>query len=165
MAVTYDKIATTTLGAAASTIDFTSIPGTYTDLILVTTLKVTSSAYDLYIRCNSDSGTNYSYTVLTGNGTSAQSARGSSISDGLLADYYGNPNTTFDTICISHIMNYANSTTYKTMISRANRASSGTDAVVSLWRSTAAITTLTLRNTSTTWTSGSIATLYGVKAF
>jgi hypothetical protein len=49
MATTYEKIATTTLGTAASSIDFTSIAGTYTDLRVVFTWQPTA-ALNLFIR-------------------------------------------------------------------------------------------------------------------
>jgi hypothetical protein len=62
-------------------------------------------------------------------------------------------------------MNYANTTTYKTVLTRANAAASGVDASVGLWGSTAAITSITfdlplVRTIST----GSTFTLYGIKA-
>jgi hypothetical protein len=74
---------------------------------------------------------------------------------------------------IFHIQNYSNSTTYKTWLSRANRASSaldyqGTDAVVGLWRSTAAITSITVKNrrggVDYNFASGSNFKLYGIQA-
>jgi hypothetical protein len=70
-------------------------------------------------------------------------------------------------------MDYSNSTTYKTWLSRANRASSaldyqGTDAVVGLWRSTAAITSITVKNrrggVDYNFASGSNFKLYGIQA-
>ena len=61
---TYTQIATTTLGSSQSTITFSSISGAYTDLVLVVTAKV-SSATDLWVRANSDSGSNYSYLILS----------------------------------------------------------------------------------------------------
>ena len=73
---TYTPIATTTLGSAATSYTFTSIPSTYTDLVLVGNLS-SSSNTNISIRIYSDSGTNYSNTYLTGvNGTGASSASG-----------------------------------------------------------------------------------------
>ena len=162
MAVTYEPISTTTLGSATATVTFSSIPQTYTDLVLIVTAKGTGTD-DLYIRCNSDTGSNYSYTYLTGNGTTASSGRGSTNS-GLLTDFYGTPSTDNNHIAVVHFMNYSNTTTYKTSLSRANRAGGGVDLVVALWRNTNAITSLTLRLPSWSLASGTVASLYGIKA-
>jgi hypothetical protein len=62
-------------------------------------------------------------------------------------------------------MNYANTTTFKTHISRSNNSSNFVMATVGLWRSTAAITSITLlTNTADTFSVGSTFTLYGIKA-
>jgi hypothetical protein len=73
MAITYEPIATTTLGSAAADVTFTSISGTYTDLVLVAVTQIGSSGDYLGVQFNSDTGTNYSRTRLSGNGTSASS--------------------------------------------------------------------------------------------
>jgi hypothetical protein len=164
MPKTYEPIARQTLTTSAATVTFSSIPSTYTDLVLVIN-AFTSTGADIWIRCNEDSGSNYSFTALYGTGSAAGSDKNSNLSQGLLTDYYGTPSSTEPNICIVQFNNYSNSTTYKTSISRANRANSGTDAVVSMWRNTAAITSLTLRfNGSPTFLAGSTFTLYGIKA-
>jgi len=65
-------------------------------------------------------------------------------------------------------MNYSNTTTYKTLLTRANQASNGVDACVGLWRSTAAINAVSIATTayggSSSVQTGSIFTLYGIKA-
>lgn len=164
MPETYEPIATSSPTTNPTTIVFSSIPNTYTDLVLVTTTKA-SSGVDLWIRLNSDTGTNYSYFVLTGDGSAASVARASNSSSGLLTDYSGAPGSNNNNITITHFMNYSNTTTYKTVLSRANNAAGGVDLVSTLWRSTAAIDSLTLRfTTAATFSSGTVATLYGIKA-
>ena len=163
MTATYDCIATTTLSTSASSVTFSSISGSYTDLVLISTATVSSGAADLYLRFNGDTAGNYSATILTGDGSTASSTRFTNDAAGLILDYYGSVGTTGH-ICIAHIMNYSNATTYKTVLSRANRASSGTDAVVGLWRSTAAITSVTIRTSGGNLATGSTFTLYGIKA-
>ena len=156
---TYTPIATTTLGSATSTVTFSSIPQTYTDLrVVFTGTANTTSAFGL--RYNSDTGTNYSYTLVYGSGTSALSTRASGTADP------GNGNVwTTQSNVIADIMNYSNSTTYKTAISRADNAGNRTAAWVSLWRSTAAITNLQITTTSAnTYSVGSTFTLYGIQA-
>ena len=60
-------------------------------------------------------------------------------------------------------MNYANTTTYKTTLVRHNNVSQTVSAVVNLWRSTSAITSITLSNESATnFDVGATFTLYGI---
>jgi hypothetical protein len=167
MALTYEPIATTTLAnSTTSTVSFTSIAGTYTDLVLVTVSAVTSGLGDIRLNYNSDTGSNYSRTYLTGDGSTPSSGRLSN--RGFVdTDYNGSLNTTVgENNIIINIMNYSNSTTFKTTLSRANRAGSGTDANVSLWRNTAAITRIDVTNsgTPTFFLTGSTFTLYGIKS-
>lgn len=163
---TYTPIASTTLTTTASTIEFTSIPSTYTDLILVARGSF-DTTNDIRFRINNDSGTNYSFTLITGDGTSASSTRGTSLTSGL-GSYYGQVTTTLgNSVQILHFMNYSNTTTNKTILVRSNGASGGVDALVNLWRSTSAITTLTFAKSSAftgTWQIGSTLTLYGITA-
>jgi hypothetical protein len=162
---TYEPIATTTLTGNQATITFSSIAGTYTDLVLIVSANQTPALNTQYIRFNGDSGTNYSYTILAGNGTSVVSARGST-QDAWYSGYYGVPPTSNFGTEIYSFQNYANTTTYKTGLSRTGRASGGTDAMVGLWRNTAAITSITygITGISAFLTSGSTFTLYGIAA-
>ena len=166
---TYTPIATTTLSSAQATITFSSITGTYTDLVIVSTVAFNNSD-SLAFRFNGDtsSSTLYSWNMVSGNGTSAVSTRASNGARGL-ADYNGFPTSTVgEYVSILHIMDYSNSTTFKTAISRGNSAVSGhgTDAVVSLYRSTSPITSITFgMGTAMTqnFAVGSTITLYGIK--
>lgn len=161
---TYNCIATTTLSSAASSVTFSSISGSYTDLILIAN-GGTAATTNVQLRFNSDTGTNYSSTQLYGDGSAAGSARYTNAA-GLQINYYGYPENAFDWNAICHIQNYSNSTTYKTVIARANKASNGVNASVGLWRSTAAITTLTVRSSdgTTNFNTGSTFSLYGIAA-
>jgi hypothetical protein len=166
---TYEPIATTTLGSAALNVTFTSISGSYTDLVVVCdNLFSASLTPNLRILFNTDTASNYSVTVLEGNGATAYSARQSSISGidfGYYTSLYPTSTSTAPTNAIINVMNYSNSTTYKTVVGRANSSYSGTSANVGLWRSTAAITSVRISNSSAVnFTSGSTFTLYGIKA-
>jgi hypothetical protein len=158
---TYEAIATQTLGSSASSVTFSSIPGTYTDLVLVTSVIGTG---DLQIngRVNSDTGSNYSTTYLAGNGTSAASDRAVNATT-FGTDYYFSI-TTAGNATILQFMNYVNSTTYKTVLCRSGVASKGTNATVALWRNTAAITSITLLASQNAFNTGSTFSLYGIKA-
>ena len=164
MASTYTPIATYSASGSQSSINFTSISGTYTDLVLVMNGGIASGAQDIWVQVNGDTGSNYSRTNLYGSGTAAGSTRLSTqskygMNDAAALDGAYQFTTTFQ------FMNYSNTTTYKTMLERANNAARGVDAGVHLWRSTAAITSILVYNSgSTNFLSGSTFTLYGIKA-
>jgi hypothetical protein len=164
MTVTYEAIASTTLVSAQSSVTLNSFGG-YTDLVLVTSAKNnTGSGYRLQLSFNSDRGTSiYSVTKMTGNGSTATSSRASNASYGaILIGTIGNTN--FDN-AITHIMNYTNTNVYKTVLSRGNEPDSEVNAEVGLWRSSAAITTLTLDlEAGINFAIGSTFSLYGIKA-
>jgi hypothetical protein len=161
---TYEPIATNTLGTAAATVTFSSVSGSYTDLILVTKTKAATSAGYIYLQFNGDAATNYSYTVLSGNGSRATSARATTNQYGFITYDVGTSTSDFNTVTISNIMNYSNSTTNKTVISRCSDAGFGVDASATLWRSTAAITSVTF-GSNNNFAIGSTFTLYGIKSF
>jgi hypothetical protein len=161
MATTYDKIQSTTLSSAASSIDFTSIPSTYTDLRVTLTCTGTTYIYPA-ARVNS-SASLYSLTTLEGNGTAISSSRapGSEISLASLGT---------ETVVVLYtldIFSYAGST-YKTILttSQENHSSPSGKIVrtVHLWRSTAAITSVNLLGINGNFATGTSATLYGIKA-
>lgn len=158
---TYDSISSTTATGSSATITFNSFPSTFTDLIIVCAIKGTNSN-DAYLRYNSDTGNNYSDTTLRGNGTTPSSVRTTNAAG---IDIGGIANIGANDIggIIIQIMNYSNTTTNKTNITRFNNASSLTSGICGLWRSTAAITSIDLFNRGGNWASGSTFTLYGIK--
>jgi hypothetical protein len=164
MPKTYTPIARTALSSSASTVTFSSISGSYTDLILICNLGGSTSGEAVRIRINSDSGSNYSYTAIRGNGTSAVSERASSQTVLRISTGVGVSTNASDMTIISNFQNYANTTTNKTIISRAGQAANGTESSVGLWRSTSAITSIEIANTAGNLLSGSTFTLYGILA-
>lgn len=161
MASTYTPIATQTLGSTSTIITFSSIPSTYTDLVLVVAC-LDSGAGRTRLRLNGDSGTNYSRINLIGNGTSAASYTGTSEAQFDLSIAAGTSSTS-PTAQIISINNYANTTTNKTILSRYNLASGATEVMSGLYRSTSAITSVSYF-TQGTMQIGTTATLYGIKA-
>ena len=167
MPITYDNIATTTLGSAAASIDFTSIPATYTDLRLVFVNQGTGTAGNSrFLRFNSDSSSSYSRTKLVGTGVEAYS--GQQIEQTTLrfteAGTSASPVWQLQTV---DIFSYAGSTN-KTCLMISNEDNNGSGNIltgVGLWRSTAAITSISLFLTTGTFAAGTIATLYGIKNF
>ena len=160
MATTYEPIATVNINGVSTT-TFSSISGTYTDLVLIGAGITRGTANSLFIRFNSDTGSNYSYTQLVGNGTSASSSRATSQTGGMIGAGTTGLSST-PTMLICQIQNYSNATTYKTYLSRDTDSGGSTEAFVGLWRSTSAITSVTVY-TGGNWTGGDL-TLYGIKA-
>lgn len=168
MPQTYEPIATTTITTSTSSFNFNSISGSYTDLVLVASNVTSTSAGGwLSIRFNSDSGTNYSFAEMYGNGTSASSFKATNASS-IPIDYNvtaGVNHTGF--ISVLNIMNYANTNSYTTVLVRENNASDpsfpGSGAIVGLWRNTTAITSITVVANIANFNAGTF-TLYGIKA-
>ncbi len=161
MAKTYEPIATTTLGSAQATVTFSSISGAYTDLVAICNFGGASAAEDFTIRFNSDTGSNYSFTNLKGNGSTATSERSSNATR-IVADLAG-VSTSLQAVDIVQIMDYSNTATYKTTLVRVNDASKSSEATVGVWRNTAAINSVSFAMTGGNLLSGSTFTLYGIK--
>jgi hypothetical protein len=164
MATTYEPIATTTLGSAAASITFSSIAATYTDLrVVLVVLGSGGNSYPL-MTFNTDTGTNYSYTIIKGDGTSATSAQASSATKIWFSlNSFGS--TTIPMIGTADIFSYANST-YKTVLTTGSSDQNGSGLVergVGLWRSTSAINQIVLTANTNNFATGTTATLYGIK--
>ena len=161
---TYVALRTETVAVATNTITFSlsGISG-YTDLVLVAnTIIASGSGFpECSLRFNSDTGANYSNTYLLGTGSSAASGRSPNFTYadcGYLSANSGNPNTR-----IINIMNYANTTTNKTVISRGS-SDNGAQVIAyaNLWRNTAAITSITIFTQTGNYDVGSTFSLYGI---
>jgi len=165
MAKTYEPIATNTLGSITNSVTFSSIPATYTDLVLIVSATGSGGNASGVIQFNGDTTSQYSTTILYGDGTTAASARpGSEVS--MRATYAASIRTTSPNVITVSIQNYANTTTYKTALIRNGNAAAGTDAIVGLWRKTPeAITSIKFfSDNANSYAVGSTFTLYGIKA-
>jgi len=167
MAKTYEPISTQVLGSSQATVTFSSIPQTYTDLIFALSLQFTGNV-NAWMRFNSDTGSNYSYTLLEGNGSSGSSNRSSNDTK-IQLDSVAYPPFSGSSFApnIVQIFNYSNTSIYKSTLIRANNSAVGVSAFAGLWRSTSAITTVAFTNAfpgSVSFATGSTFTLYGVKS-
>jgi len=179
MASTYEKIATTTLGSAASSVTFSSISGAYTDLVLIWNGGITDAGFELGVRLNSDSGTNYSSTAVYGNSSATGSYRYSNMVCGPVGSQMQGGH--IFNMHIINFPNYSNTTTYKTWLTRSSNNYSATgsgaitvphvSAIAGLWRSTSAITSISIAESgfggSGTFAygntlAGTTMTLYGI---
>jgi hypothetical protein len=161
MAKTYEPIQRVTATGSSTSISFTSIPQTYTDLILIFSGFATTGNF--YIRVNSDTSSIYSQTQLRGNGTVAGTSRETAQSNVYIGDYISDPISAISN-AVMHFNNYANTTTHKTFLLRGNNSAKFTDVNAGLWRSTAAITGISVHSSGANLDSTSVATLYGIKA-
>ena len=170
----YESIASATGTGSGSQIVFSSIPATYQHLQLRVIAKDTYTGGSIestsgVIYFNSDTASNYSIHAMQGNGTSV-SASGTATTTGIqpfMATY--GPSTNIYGVSIIDIHDYASTTKYKTVRSfmgaDANTASaSWTVRLTSgLWRSTSAITSITLDVLISGFATGSTFALYGIK--
>lgn len=169
--VALDKI---TLASNGGTVTFTNIPQTYTDLRIVMQGGFVDNGFMVGVRVGNttvDSGANYSYTIARGNNSVATSLRKTGMVFGAICAQGGN---NLNNIITVDFLNYSNTTTYKTWISRYGNAGEGVDNVTSLWRSTAAINTIAIAESGDggsgsfnygNMLAGTTFTLYGIKAW
>ena len=152
---TYTPIATNTLGSATSTVTFSSISGSYTDLRLVMSGTLPAGS-DITLNFNGDSSALYSRTYIVGDGSATGSGRTSNSTT--MPAFYIGATSTYS--AFADIMNYANTTTFKTVLCRSGDTGSYVEANIGLYRSTSAITSITIAGGS--FQAGSTFTLYGI---
>jgi hypothetical protein len=154
-------IATYTLGSSAATIDFTSIPQTYTDLRLVIVCTSNTGNIAPKIRMNSLSTSIYSGTTLLGDGSAVSSGTYNSDDKWGIGTLVASTPTLFTVDIFSYT-----SSTFKTNLTSVSKDQNGSGVVlpsVNLCRSTAAITSLTiLESIGNNYAAGTSATLYGI---
>lgn len=164
MPITYDPILTTTLtsNAGSGGVTFSSIPSSFTDLVLVASTKDVRSGVtntDMSARVNGDSGANYSWNFMRGDGSTAASARGSNQT----IFYAGMGSGTNFVVSIWTFNNY-NSSRNKNVIVRNNAPDTGSVRLgVGNWRNTNAINSITIYGEQG-FVTGSTFTLFGIKA-
>lgn len=171
MSTTMRLIAKVSLGSDASSIEFTNIPGTYTDLLIVGSLRLGRSATSstVYMQVNGDTGTTkYSSRRLYGNTDSGVGSDSFSGNNKALVcgDVTANTATssTFGSLEV-YLPNYAGSTNKSVSgVGVAEHNGGGLlSAAAGLWSDTAAITSLLFADyNSSTVKSGSSMYLYGI---
>ena len=165
MATTYEAIATVTVGSGgAASIDFSSIPATYTDLLLLySTRQNSGNAPSLLVKFN-NSSSDFTSRYLQGSGSAVSS--GSSPSN-----YAGNSDGSSNTASTfanstMYIPNYAGNTNKSYSVDDVqenNAAEAYATLIAGLWSQTTAINQITLYNASNNLVQYSSATLYGIK--
>lgn len=170
MANTYTKIASTTLTAPAAYIDFSSIPATFTDLLLLISRRSVDNVLDDGLRFNNDASNVYSFTQMQsgassgGVGTARNSSATLSRAGGQEPSTY--TANTFNSSSI-YIPNYLSSNFKQFIADGTDENKSTTNYAwfhAGLWRNTAAINQVTIyQEPGGNMAIGTEATLYGIK--
>jgi hypothetical protein len=158
----YTPLANVTLASTASSVTFSSITGTYRDLVLVINGTINTASSGATFRLNGDTSSSYSVVNMRGNGSTTGSASGTGTRGYL--NYFNFTNSQSN--WITNFMSYSATNVNKTVLSRANNDSSGTDAVNTIWINTAAITSIEVIAFTGTYlfSVGSTFALYGIAA-
>lgn len=175
-ATSYESIATVTVGAGgSSSITFSSIPSTYKHLQIRAIGKNTNTSgagTNLNLIFNSDSGANYSYHSVYGDGATATATSGTSTS----LMWIGHTTTSATSSptatnifapLVTDILDYADTNKYKTIRTLNGNDTNSTAGYIFFnsgsWRSTSAVTSITLSNATANFAQYSSFALYGVK--
>jgi hypothetical protein len=156
-----------TLATAAASIEFTSIPQTFTDLVAVCSLRLDVDSLVINIRFNVDTGSNYSSRRLQGDGSAATSvSRTSETSlETLLSGFSSSTSNTFSNSSL-YIPNYTGSTAKSVSVDAVteNNATFSQQIIqAGIWTGTAPITSMSFtRLAGGNLVAGSIISLYGI---
>lgn len=171
MATTYKLISSNTLTSSAASVTFSSIPSTYTDLVLRISARTDEAVADssFSIRFNNDSSSNYSYTRIRSTGSVVSSARLSNTTS--LQGFSGAVGSTATSNTFSNSEIYIPSYTVSQNkpvsifdVLENNSSSAYMFLVAGLWRNTNAINQITCYGIPgpSNFVSGSSFYLYGI---
>jgi hypothetical protein len=165
MANTYTLIEAKTLGSNTASVTFSSIPQTYTDLLVKTSLRYTGTNAEAVKMLFNNSASNYTAKWAEGNGSSISS--GSQFFQGIWIDTVGSStNASTFTNAETYIPNYTGSN-YKAasthLVTENNATTAYMDIVAGLWSDSAAITSLVISPLQFSFLAGSTFYLYGIK--
>lgn len=151
---TFTPLANLTLGSSAATVTFSSISGSYRDLVLVAMIYTTSGGSSVSFTFNSDTtAANYPRVYMYGTGSTAGS--------GSISDRNAGAGETAGVQHTLNIMDYSATDKHKTTLIRYDYAAGITLAQAMRWANTSAITSLQL-GTSSSFAAGSTFALYGI---
>lgn len=163
----YTLISSQILLNPTATITFSGIPQNYKDLVLEVVAASSTAGNSIAFTVNGDTATNYSETRMYGDGATTGSGRNSNLTLSSLNSAIGVSTVAGEYLANLSIFSYSNTSIFKAILGRANRASAnnfpGTAMNVTLWRSTTAVTSITLSNAANHMLStGSTFKLWGI---
>jgi hypothetical protein len=157
---TYIPLQTITLGSAASSVTFASIPQTYRDLIVVIDGETTASCRP-QLRFNGDTGSNYSYVQMAGGGAYSNSGSGTALEAVHEYAVTGRFSLTWQ------ILDASASDRHKSVLMRAGQLPPNGDkihATAGRWANNTAVTSVTLLTNQNAYASSTTFSLYGIEA-
>jgi hypothetical protein len=159
---TYIPIATVTLATSSSAVYFTEISQDYSDLVLTVEYKAASGVINIRPTFNGDTGSNYSYVVMSGDGSNTASGKGT-------VNYVRSIQNCSATTTEAHIVNYqiedySATDKHKSTLVRGNSIGSysGTEALATTWANTSAITSIGVVPNTSSFAAGSTFKLFGI---
>jgi hypothetical protein len=161
----YESIATVNVTSTQSFIEFTGIAGTYSHLQL-RILQRSTTPNNTNMTFNSDTGSNYNWHELFGDGSTAASASSSGSVTFMKASYLESVTAGYVGASVIDVLDYSNTSKNKTMRALTGSDANGTGYILlrsGLWRNTAAITTIRLTPASGSWDNNAQIALYGIK--
>lgn len=166
MANTYQLISSSTLASSAATFSFTSIPQTYTDLVVKCMTRFTGAAVDTWVTFNANGSGIYSVTTIKGNNALGSGNSSSQVRfTNMLSDDSGWTANTFSSTDI-YIPNYR-LPQFKQINSASFTENNSSDEWyqfgAGLMQSTTAVTSIEFFSTSTSFAANSTFSLYGIK--
>jgi len=162
----YESIASVNGTGSSGTITFSSIPSTYASLQLRFQLRGTSGGEAAYLYFNSDTGSNYAFHRLQGNGSTVAAGGIASTSQTHIATFATGTSTTYFNAGICDIHNYVSTTQNKTsriFVGIDQNGSGSVELHSTLWLNTNAISTLAITLSGGSFTTDSTFALYGIK--
>ena len=169
----FESIATATGTGSNTTLTFSSIPGTYQYLQLRLLTRANDGGSNnavINVRFNSDTGSNYTRHQLKGDGSSASAFGAASQTQAFITSGSAGSNALANAMGVSvvDIHDYANTSKYKTVRSLTGMDLNSVDGQIlltsSVWMDTNAITSISIfHNSGETFTTSTVASLYGIK--
>lgn len=166
----YESIATVTVGSGgSSSISFTSIPSTYKHLQIRLLARVDGSVTQngTKLQFNSDTGTNYTYHTLYGNGSAVAYGEANTNQNFMDKASGASAGASMFGAMVCDILDFRDTTKYKTTRTLGGTDQNGSGAIFlssGVWRNTNAITSITLSPfDGYSYVQYTHAALYGIK--
>jgi hypothetical protein len=158
---TYDLIASNVLTTSAASVTFSSISGSYRDLIIVAEVQSDIANDGFEIRFNGDTGSNYERVVANSESGTVLSASGTSTRF-IVSQNQGSVGNTGKSLLLFQVFDYAQTDKHKSALGRTNGIPKDFVGMAAFrWASTSAVTSIYVGSTSN-FVSGSSFYLYGI---
>lgn len=165
----FELIETQILASTTTAVTFSAIPAIYKHLQIRITARNTTAAASrpITLRMNGDTGSNYAYHNIRGNGSAGVASTASAQTSMIIANSPGSTETA-NIFCVAlvDILDYGNVNKTKAVRAFSGRYSSEThiDHTGGHWNSTSAITSVEVadRSLSSSFATGTRISLYGI---